>query len=88
MSDAYLDFVILFIIRRMNMDLLKNMNEALEYIECNFTEKIDYIEVAKIAVCSEYHFNRMFSFLAGVNLSEYVRRRRLTLAALDLKIKI
>ncbi len=67
------------------MDLLKNMNEALEYIEENLTEKINYNEVAKIAMCSEYHFNRMFSFLSGVNLSEYVRRRRLTLAGLDLK---
>ncbi len=67
------------------MELLKNMNDALEYIENNLTEKIDYSEVAKIAMCSEYHFNRMFSFLSGVNLSEYVRRRKLTLAALELK---
>ncbi len=67
------------------MDLLKSMNEALEYIELNLTEKINYSDVAKIAMCSEYHFNRMFSFLSGVNISEYVRRRRLTLAALDLQ---
>ncbi len=67
------------------MDLLKDMNKALNYIEDNLTKKIDYSEVAKIALCSEYHFNRMFSFLSGVNLSEYVRRRKLTLAAFDLK---
>ncbi len=67
------------------MDSLKKMNEALEYIENNLTEKIDYTEVAKIVMCSEYHFNRMFSFLCGVNLSEYIRRRKLTLAAFELK---
>lgn len=66
------------------MDLLKNMNTALRYIEEHLTEEIDYAEVAKRACCSEYHFKRMFSFLAGVSLSEYIRRRRLTLAAFEL----
>lgn len=66
------------------MDLLKNMNKALEYIEENLTQEINFKEVAKLAFCSEYHFKRMFSFLAGITLSEYIRRRRLTLAALEL----
>ena len=67
------------------MDLLKNMNKALRYIEENLTSQIDFKEVARLAFCSEYHFTRMFSFLAGVTLSEYIRRRRLTLAAFELK---
>jgi len=67
------------------MDSLSKMNKALEYIEEHLTEDIDYSEVSRIASCSEYHFKRMFSFLAGIGLSEYIRRRRLTLAALDLK---
>ncbi|OAJ75587.1 AraC family transcriptional regulator [Brevibacillus sp. SKDU10] len=67
------------------MDLLKNMNGALKYIEENLTNDIDFKEVARLAICSEYHFKRMFSFLAGISLSEYIRRRRLTLAAFDLK---
>ncbi len=66
------------------MDSLKRMNEALSYIEENLTNDIDLKEVARIALCSEYHFQRMFSFLAGVTLSEYIRRRRLTLAAFEL----
>jgi AraC family transcriptional regulator len=57
------------------------------YIEEHLTEDIDYSEISKIACCSEYHFKRMFSFLSGIGLSEYIRRRRLTLAALDLKDK-
>ncbi|PLR95506.1 AraC family transcriptional regulator [Bacillus sp. T33-2] len=66
------------------MDLLRNMNEALQYIEENLTDDIDFKEVARLALCSEYHFKRMFSFLAGTTLSEYIRRRRLTLAAFEL----
>ncbi|NLN81404.1 MAG: AraC family transcriptional regulator [Clostridiales bacterium] len=69
------------------MDSLSNMNKAMAYIEEHLTEDIDYSEIAKVAYCSEYHFKRMFSFLSGVGLSEYIRRRRLTLAAFDLKDK-
>ncbi|MGE6547667.1 AraC family transcriptional regulator [Bacillus mycoides] len=67
------------------MDSLKNMNAAMQYVEDNLTHEIDFKEVAKIAFCSEYHFKRMFSFLAGISLSEYIRCRRLTLAAFELK---
>ncbi|WP_432402098.1 AraC family transcriptional regulator [Wukongibacter sp. M2B1] len=66
------------------MDSIKKMNEALNYIEENLTSDIQLKEVAKIALCSEYHFQRMFSFLAGITLSEYIRRRRLTIAAFEL----
>lgn len=66
------------------MDSLKGMNDALNYIEENLTDTIDFKEVARLAFCSEYHFQRMFSFLAGISLSEYIRRRRLTIAAFEL----
>ena len=69
------------------MDTLTSMNKALEYIEENLTDELDYSQISKIAFCSEYHFKRMFSFLAGISLSEYIRRRRLTLAASELKNK-
>lgn len=67
------------------MDLLKNMNKAITYMEENLTSEIDLKEAARRAYCSEYHFKRMFSFLSGITLSEYIRRRRLTLAAFELK---
>ncbi len=66
------------------MNALENTNEAINYIEDNLTGNIDMKEVARLAFCSEYHFQRMFSFLAGITLSEYIRRRRLTLAAFEL----
>ncbi|WP_342045060.1 AraC family transcriptional regulator [Bacillus sp. OTU530] len=67
------------------MDLLQNMNNAMKFIEENLTNDIDFKEVARLACCSEYHFKRMFSFLAGITMSEYIRRRRLTLAAFELR---
>lgn len=66
------------------MDSLERMNQALAYIEENLADEIDFKQVERLALCSEYHFRRMFSFLAGVNLSGYIRRRRLTLAAFEL----
>jgi len=67
------------------MDVLTNWNKAIKYIEDNLTNDIDCKEAARLALCSEYHFKRMFSFLAGITLSEYIRRRRLTLAAFELQ---
>jgi AraC family transcriptional regulator len=66
------------------MNVLQSLNQAIDYIEQNLTGDIDFEEAAKRSFCSEYHFKRMFSFLAGVSLSEYIRNRRLTLAALEL----
>jgi AraC family transcriptional regulator len=67
------------------MDTLENMKKAIDYIEDNLDAEIEYGKVAQIALCSQYHFQRMFAFLIGVPLSEYIRRRRLTLAAFDLQ---
>jgi len=67
------------------MDWLNNMNNAINYIESHLADEVSYDRAAQHAHCSTHHFQRMFSFLMGVPLSEYIRRRRLTLAALDLQ---
>lgn len=67
------------------MDWQKCMNQALDYIENNLSCDIDYYVAAKIVHCSECEFRRMFSILAQIPLSEYIRRRRLTLAAGNIK---
>jgi AraC family transcriptional regulator len=67
------------------MEWLERMTSAMDYVESRLAEEIEIDEVAKIACCSQYHFQRMFSFIAGIPLSEYIRRRRLTLAAFDLQ---
>ena len=67
------------------MDWLTKMNSAIDYIENNLTGKIDFNMVAQKACCSSYNFQRMFSFITDITLAEYIRRRRLTQAALELQ---
>lgn len=67
------------------MDWLTRMNRAMDYIEMNLTGEIELAEVAHRACCSSHQFQRMFSFITNVTLAEYIRRRRLTLAALELQ---
>ncbi|MEU1470809.1 GyrI-like domain-containing protein [Streptomyces sp. NPDC005761] len=63
--------------------MLERLNEAMEYIEHRLDDRIDAAELARIAMTSEYHLRRMFSALAGIPLSEYIRRRRLTVAGAE-----
>ena len=67
------------------MDLLTRLNRALAYVEENLTGEINHETLARIACCSSYNFHRMFSLITEISLSEYVRRRRLTLAAIELQ---
>ncbi|MET8689141.1 AraC family transcriptional regulator [Streptomyces sp. NPDC004732] len=63
--------------------MLERLNQAMEYIERHLGDTVDVAEAARVAATSEYHLRRMFSALAGMPLSEYVRRRRLTLAGAE-----
>lgn len=65
--------------------MLKNLNDALDYIEAYLDETIDFHEIEKIVGVSEYHFRRIFSFLATMSLNEYIRNRRLSNAAFELQ---
>lgn len=67
------------------MEWLDRMNDALAYLEGNLAGEIEMSEIARLACCSAYHFQRLFSYIAGVPLAEYIRRRRMTLAAFDLQ---
>ena len=67
------------------MEWLKRLSNAIDYIEDNLTGEISYEETAKIACCSTYYFQRMFSYVADVSLSEYIRRRKMTQAAFELQ---
>lgn len=69
------------------MEWLERMNTAIDYIENNLFDKIDYNQLAKIMCCSTYNFQRMFSFITNVTVSEYIRRRKLTLAVFELQNK-
>jgi len=67
------------------MEWIERLNSAMDYIEEHLTDSIDYEQLGRIACCSAYHFQRMFTYMAGVTLSEYIRRRKMSLAAVDLQ---
>ncbi len=67
------------------LDWQKCMNQAMEYIENHLQQKIDYETVARFIHCSQWEFRRIFSFIAQMPLSDYIRRRRLTRAAEDIR---
>lgn len=67
------------------MEWIERLNGAVNYIEEHLTDEIDIDQAARVACCSTYHFQRMFGYMAGASLAEYVRRRRMSLAAAELQ---
>jgi AraC family transcriptional regulator len=66
------------------MEWLMRLNRAIQYIEGNLTSEVNVNVAAREAASSVFHFQRSFMMLTGVTVAEYVRRRRLTLAAQEL----
>ena len=64
--------------------MIGSLNALVDLVEQRTGEELDVAAIARAHGTTEYHLRRMFSALAGMPLSEYVRRRRMTLAAADL----
>lgn len=67
------------------MNWTEKMNAAIAYIEQHIVDALNTEEIAEAADCSAYHFQRMFAYTTGIPLSEYIRRRKMSLAVVDLK---
>lgn len=67
------------------MDWIERLNQVIEYIEKHLTDKIDSRQLAKIADCSVYHFQKTFFYMTNMSVNEYIRKRRMSLAAVDLQ---
>ncbi len=67
------------------MEWVHKLNQSMNYIEEHLTDEIDYEQLGRIACCSTYHYQRMFTYMAGLTLAEYIRRRKMSLAAVDLQ---
>ena len=67
------------------MEWIERLNASLNYIEEHLSEVIEIDDLAQIACCSSYHYQRMFTYIAGLPLSEYLRRRRMSIAAVELQ---
>ncbi|MFK0118552.1 GyrI-like domain-containing protein [Streptomyces sp. NPDC090994] len=63
--------------------MISALNELVDLVEEHLAEDVDMHALATGLGTTEYHLRRMFSSLAGLPLSEYVRRRRMTVAAAD-----
>ena len=66
------------------MNWIQGIQKAIDYVEDNICENIDFEETAKQAYSSSFHFQRIFGILCGFSLGDYIRMRRLSLAAEEL----
>lgn len=66
------------------MNIYKELNKIIDYIEEHLEDKIDYKELSKMIGVNEYTFQRIFSLLSNVSISEYIRNRRLSSAGQEL----
>jgi AraC family transcriptional regulator len=64
--------------------MLQEFNKLMDYIETHLTEEISGKDISKIVGLSDYHFKRMFSYMAGMSLNEYIKNRRLSVANVEL----
>lgn len=67
------------------MEWVQGMNKAVNYIEEHILEEPDLNQLGRLAGCSAHHFQRIFTYIGGITLTEYLRKRRMSLAAVDLK---
>ncbi|TQR21634.1 AraC family transcriptional regulator [Psychrobacillus vulpis] len=66
------------------MGWVESIQRAIDYMETNLLENLSIDQIAKEAHASTFHFQRTFSILTDMSIADYIRRRRLTLAAQDL----
>ena len=66
------------------MNWIQGIQRAIDYVEENITEELDYEDVASQAFSSTFHFQRVFGILCGFSLGDYIRMRRLSLAGEEL----
>ncbi|KAF1297201.1 AraC family transcriptional regulator [Enterococcus sp. JM4C] len=67
------------------MNWTTDLNRSIDYIEATLLEKINYKKLGEIARCSAFQYQRLFLYMSGMTVSEYVRKRKLSLAAVDLQ---
>lgn len=66
------------------MEWVESISKAIEYIEENITTDISVEDIAKHVNISPFYFQKGFSLLCGYTITEYIRNRRLALAAREL----
>jgi len=67
------------------MDILTQLNGAMAYIEEHIADDMALADVSSVTAYSSYHFGRLFYYIADMPLPEYIRKRKLSLAAMALQ---
>lgn len=67
------------------LNYYERIQKSIDYIERNLENKIDLNLVAKEAYMSKSNYYRLFFAIVGYSIKEYIRLRRINLAALDMK---
>ncbi len=65
-------------------NLLKELNQVIDYIENHLTDELPLESISEYAGVSDFHFRKIFFYLSGLTLSEYIKNRRLSEANKDL----
>ena len=68
------------------MDCIQSIQKAINYMEENILENINYEDVAKQVYMSNYHFHRLFSMVTGITANDYIRKRRLSMAGQEISM--
>src|SRR5690625_3435868 len=64
--------------------LLKELNQVMDYIENRLTDDLSLEDISEYAGVSDFHFRKIFFYLSGMTLSEYIKGRKLSEANKDL----
>ncbi len=64
--------------------MLNELNQVINYIEDHLTDDLSLEMIAEYAGVSDYHFRKIFFYLSGLTLSEYIKNRKLSEANKDL----
>lgn len=68
-----------------SVETVINIQKAIDYVEDNILNDLNYDVIARQAYMSSYHFQRLFSMICGIPLGDYIRNRRLSLAGAEIK---
>lgn len=67
------------------MNASEKMNNVIDYIEANLTNVIDYDNIANLLMTNEYTAQKIFNFIFNISIAEYIRKRKLSEAGIELK---
>ena len=62
--------------------MLKELNQVIDYIEAHLTDDLSLERISEYAGVSDYHFRKIFFYLSGLTLSEYIKNRKLSEASI------